>query len=348
MKLLKKLCNHIFIDGLSGMALGLFATLIIGTILSQIGTLLTGKIGSNLIAASNIAKTLTGAGIGVGVACKFKTSPLVTISAAAAGMIGAFPAIASMDSLSLGKPGEPLGAFVAALAAIELGQLISGKTKIDIIVTPFLSICSGAIVGFLVGPPITKFMNFIGTLVNINVQQHPIIGGIVVSVLMGMILTLPISSAAIGISMGITGLAAGAATVGCCCQMIGFAVSSYRENKMGGFIAQGIGTSMLQIPNIMKRPVIWLPPILSSAILGPLASALLKMKSTPVGSGMGSAGFVGQIASYQTMSPEVGAPTALLQIIFLHFLLPAALTLLFSEMMRKAGWIHNNDMKLTI
>ena len=348
MKLLKKLCNHIFIDGLSGMALGLFATLIIGTILSQIGTLLKGEIGANLNDASNIAKTLTGAGIGVGVACKFKASPLVTISATVAGMIGAFPSAASMDSLSLGKPGEPLGAFVAALAAIELGQLISGRTKIDIIITPFLSIGLGAIVGFLVGPPITKFMNFIGTLVNVNVQQHPIIGGIVISVLMGMILTLPISSAAIGISMGITGLAAGAATVGCCCQMIGFAVSSYRENKMGGFIAQGIGTSMLQIPNIIKRPVIWIPPILSSAILGPLASALLKMKSTPVGSGMGSAGFVGQIASYQTMSPEVGAATALLQIIFLHFLLPAALTLLFSEMMRKAGWIRNNDMKLTI
>ena len=153
--------------------------------------------------ASNIAKTLTGAGIGVGVACKFKASPLVTISATVAGMIGAFPSAASMDSLSLGKPGEPLGAFVAALAAIELGQLISGRTKIDIIITPFLSIGSGAIVGFLVGPPITKFMNFIGTLVNVNVQQHPIIGGIVVSVLMGMILTLPISSAAIGISMGI-------------------------------------------------------------------------------------------------------------------------------------------------
>ena len=200
MKLLKKLCNHIFIDGLSGMALGLFATLIIGTILSQIGTLLKGEIGANLNAASNIAKTLTGAGIGVGVACKFKASPLVTISATVAGMIGAFPSAASMDSLSLGKPGEPLGAFVAALAAIELGQLISGRTKIDIIITPFLSIGLGAIVGFLVGPPITKFMNFIGTLVNVNVQQHPIIGGIVISVLMGMILTLPISSAAIGIS----------------------------------------------------------------------------------------------------------------------------------------------------
>lgn len=347
MKTLKKIFNHIFIDGLSGMALGLFATLIIGTILSQIGTLFKGEAASGLIAAANVAKTLTGAGIGIGVACKFKTSPLVTISAAVTGMIGAFPAITTIETLSLGKPGEPLGAFVAAFVAIELGQLVSGKTKIDIIITPFLSICAGAITGFFVGPPITKFMNFIGTLVNINVQEHPIFGGIVVSVLMGMILTLPISSAAIGISMGITGLAAGAATVGCCCQMVGFAVASYRENKIGGLIAQGIGTSMLQIPNIIKKPVIWLPPILSSAVLGPLASALLKMKSTPVGSGMGSAGFVGQIASYQTMMPEVGSMTALLQILFLHFILPAALTLLFSEFMRKAGWIQTGDMKLS-
>ena len=192
-------------------------------------------------------------------------------------------------------------------------------------------------------------MKWLGNLVNINVEASPILGGIAVSVLMGMILTLPISSAALGVSMGLTGLAAGAATIGCCCQMVGFAVASYRENKFGGFIAQGIGTSMLQVPNILRRPVIWLPSILSSAILGPVASALLHMVSTPIGSGMGSAGFVGQIAAYGAML-ETGMTSrmALIQILIMHFILPAVVTLIFSEAMRKAGWIKDGDMKLEV
>lgn len=348
MKKAKEILNHIFIDGLSGMALGLFATLIIGTIIAQIGTLLGGTIGNYLTAMANVAKTLTGAGIGVGVACKFKVSPLVTISAAAAGMIGAFPTVNAMDAFGLGKPGEPLGAFVAALVAIEIGRLVAGKTKVDIIITPLISICCGAVIGFIAGPPISRFMTWVGSLVNINVEQHPFIGGILVSVLMGIILTLPISSAAIGISMGITGLAAGAATVGCCCQMVGFAVASYRENKLGGLIAQGVGTSMLQIPNIIKHPLIWVPSIVSSAILGPIASGVLGMRSTPIGSGMGSAGFVGQIAAFQTMQPEIGTALAFVQILVMHFLLPAAITLLISELMRKAKLIQENDMKLEV
>ena len=228
----KKILNRIFIDGLSGMALGLFSTLIIGTIIAQIGTLIGGPVGSYLKAISNVAKTLTGAGIGVGVACKFKEGPLVTVSAAVAGMIGAFPA--APEAITLGAPGEPLGAFVAAYVAIEVGHLVAGKTKVDILVTPLISICAGAAIGLFVGPYITDFMKWLGGLVNVNVEQSPIFGGIIVSVLMGMILTLPISSAAIGISMGLTGLAAGAATIGCCCQMVGFAVASYRENKVGG------------------------------------------------------------------------------------------------------------------
>ena len=154
---------------------------------------------------------------------------------------------------------------------------------------------------------------------------------------MGMILTLPISSAAIGVSMGITGVAAGAATVGCCCQMVGFAVASYRENKMGGLIAQGIGTSMLQVPNIVKKPLIWIPPIVSSAILGPVSSAILRMTSTPTGSGMGSAGFVGQIMAWQSI-----------EIILMHFVLPALITLAVSEWMRKMKWIKDGDMLLRL
>lgn len=349
MKYIKKVLNEIFIDGLSGMALGLFSTLIIGTIIAQIGVLIGGTIGGYLIAVSNVAKTITGAGIGVGVACKFKEGPLVTVSAAVAGMVGAFPGVAAMESYALGKPGEPLGAFIAALVAIKIGHLVAGKTKVDIIVTPFVAILSGSVIGLVAGPPISAFMGWLGQLVNVNVEQHPILGGIAVSVLMGMILTLPISSAAIGVSMSISGLAAGAATIGCCCNMVGFAVASYRENKLGGLIAQGVGTSMLQVPNIVKKPIIWLPAILSSAILGPIASAVFRMTSTPVGSGMGSAGFVGQFAAYGSMvEGGMGSIQAILLIVLMHFLLPAVVTLIFSEGMRKLKWIQPGDMSLSV
>ena len=344
---MKKYFGRLFIDGLGGMALGLFSTLIIGTILAQIGSMVGGTAGAYINAVANVAKTITGAGIGVGVASKFKEGPLVTVSAAVAGMLGAFPTIT--PAIALGKAGEPLGAFIAAYVAIEAGRLVAGKTKVDIIVTPFVSIGSGAIVGFLIGPYISRFMYWLGHLININVEKSPIIGGILISVAMGMILTLPISSAAIGVSMGITGLAAGAATIGCCCQMVGFAVASYRENKVGGLIAQGVGTSMLQVPNIMKRPVIWLPPIISSAILGPVASALLKMKSTPVGSGMGTSGLVGQFAAYDAMvAAGTSIPVVMIEIIIMHFILPAVLTLAIAEGMRKAGWIRKGDMSITV
>lgn len=349
MEKFKKAMNEIFIDGLSGMALGLFSTLIIGTIICQIGTLIGGTIGAYLLTMGNVAKTLTGAGIGVGAACKLKSAPLTMIAAAVCGMVGAFPSAMTMDSFGIGKGGEPLGAFVAALACIYVGRLVAGKTKVDILVTPLLCITVGSAVGFFVGPPITRVMTFLGELVNFNVEQHPIIGGVIVSVLMGMILTLPISSAAIGISMGITGLAAGAATVGCCCNMVGFAVASYRENKMGGLIAQGVGTSMLQVPNIVKKPIIWVPAIVSSAILGPIASAVLGMVSTPLGSGMGSAGFVGQIAAYSAMVESgKSSVSALVLILLMHFILPAAVTLVVSEFMRKKGLIAQGDMALDV
>lgn len=346
---MKKWLNEIFIDGLSGMALGLFSTLIIGTIIAQIGNLIGGTIGAYLVAVSNVAKTITGAGIGVGVAVKFKEGPLVTVSAAVAGMIGAFPTVASMEAFNLGKPGEPLGAFIAAIVAIKIGHLVAGKTKVDIIVTPLVSILSGAAAGLVAGPPITAFMGWLGQLVNFNVQQHPVIGGIIVSVLMGMILTLPISSAAIGVSMSISGLAAGAATIGCCCNMVGFAVASYRENKVGGLIAQGLGTSMLQVPNIVRKPIIWLPSIISSAVLGPIAAAVFQMTSTPVGSGMGSAGLVGQFAAYTSMTEGgMSGVTAFILILIMHFLLPAILTLVVSELMRKKGLIAQGDMALNV
>lgn len=345
--MIKKYLNRLFIDGLSGMAYGLFSTLIIGTIICQIGAIIgQNSIGTYFTSMGNVAKTITGAGIGVGVAVKLKASPLTSISAAVAGMVGAFPNL-SIESFSVGAPGEPLGAFIAAYVAIEVGGMVSGKTKLEIIITPLCCILTGALAGYLVGPYISAAMKWIGNLVNINVENSPIIGGMVVSVIMGILLTLPISSAAIGISMGITGLAAGAATIGCCCNMIGFAVISYRENKIGGLIAQGVGTSMLQMPNIVRKPIIWLPSIISSAILGPIASALLKMVSTPVGSGMGSAGLVGQFAAYGAMVEAGVSPiVSLLEIVVMHFVLPALLCLAIAEAMRKLGLIKKNDLKL--
>ena len=345
--MVKKYLNRVFIDGLSGMALGLFSTLIIGTIICQIASLLGDNvIFQYLMAMGNVAKTLTGAGIGVGVACKLKSSPLTTVCAAVCGIIGAFPNVAN-EAFVIGKPGEPLGAFIAAYVAVEIGALVAGKTKVDIIVTPLCCILAGAAAGYFIGPYISKAMIWLGNLVNINVEKYPLFGGMAISVLMGVILTLPISSAAIGVSMGISGLAAGAATIGCCCNMVGFAVISYRENKLGGLIAQGLGTSMLQVPNLVKKPILWLPPVISSAILGPVASCVLKMVSNPVGSGMGSAGLVGQFMAYDSMVANGLSPAiSVLEIIAMHFILPAGLTLAIAEGMRKLGLIKNGDLKL--
>ena len=345
---MKKILNHIFIDGLSGMALGLFSTLIIGTIIGQIGTLVGNEIGTYLIAVSSVAKTVTGAGIGVGVAAKFKQGPLVTVSAAVAGMIGAFPAL-GMESFALGKAGEPLGAFVAALIGIECGRLVAGRTKIDIILTPLTTIVCGGIVGLTVGPYISDLMKQIGEMIRWGTEQQPFLMGIVVSVLMGMALTLPISSAALGIILNLSGIAAGAATIGCCAQMIGFATASLRENGIGGLLAQGIGTSMLQVPNIVRKPLIWLPPIITSAILGPISTVVLKMTNNAIGSGMGTAGFVGPMMTYKTMTTGgTSAVIVIVMILVMQIIAPAFLTYFISEAMRRAGLIKDGDMKLDI
>ncbi len=350
----KKIFDRIFIDGLSGMAQGLFATLIIGTIIQQIGTLIGGSIGDMIFVIGKVAASLTGAGIGIGVAYKFGCSQLVVVSSATAGMVGAFASklLASTvlveGTMVYAGPGEPLGAFLAAYVGIELGQLVTGKTKIDILVTPLVTIGAGSLVGLILGPPITGFMTWLGSLINWGTEQQPFIMGIVVSVLMGMILTLPISSAALGIILNLSGLAAGAATVGCCCNMVGFAVASYRENKVGGLLAQGIGTSMLQVPNIVRKPVIWLPAILSSAILGPVGTMLLHMTSNATGSGMGTAGLVGQIMTWQTMVATEAPMVVLIKILVIQIVLPAIVTLAISEFMRKKEWIKYGDMKLDL
>ena len=352
---MKKLLNHIFIDGLSGMALGLFSTLIVGTIIQQIGNLIGGNIGDMLFIMGKMAAAMTGAGIGVGVAHRYQESPLVVLSAATAGMTGGFASKILAGSLLvdgsvvLAGPGEPLGAFVAAFAGIELGHLVSGKTKVDILVTPIVTIVTGCAVGLIVGPPISKFMTGLGAIINWGTEQQPFLMGIVVSVLMGMALTLPISSAALGIILNLSGIAAGAATIGCCAQMIGFATASLRENGIGGLLAQGIGTSMLQVPNIVRKPLIWLPPIITSAILGPISTVVLKMTNNAIGSGMGTAGFVGPMMTYKTMTTGgTSAVTVIVMILVMQIIAPAFLTYFISEAMRRAGLIKDGDRKLDI
>lgn len=355
MKAIKKFLNRLFIDGLSGMASGLFATLIIGTIIQQIGTAIGGNFGGIIFTLGKVAASLMGAGIGCGIAAKFGEKPLVTLSAAVAGMIGAFASkilagtVVSGAVVSYAGPGEPMGAFVAAYVGVELGRLVAGKTKLDIILTPIVTIGTGAAAGLLAGPYISQFMTWLGSLINWGTEQQPIVMGIVVSVLMGIFLTLPISSAAIGVALGLSGIAAGAAVAGCCANMVGFAVASYRENKFGGLVAQGIGTSMLQMPNIVKKPIIWLPAIIASAVTGPVSSALLGMANNSTGAGMGTAGLVGQIMGYQSMTAAGVEPSvALIEIAAVHFILPAIIALGVSEAMRKLKIIKSGDMKLEV
>ena len=357
MEKLKKILNRIFIDGLGGMALGLFSTLIIGTIIAQIGTFIGGDIGSYINGAANVAKTLTGAGIGVGVAVKLGSSPLVTIAAAVSGMMGAFPTVNSMAAFALGKPGEPLGAFVAAYVAIEIGRLVSGKTKVDIIVTPFVTICVGVLLSLGCAPAIGAAASTVGTAIMWATELQPFFMGIIVSVIVGIALTLPISSAAICAALSLTGLAGGAAVAGCCAQMVGFAVLSFCENKWGGLFAQGIGTSMLQMGNIVRNPRIWLPPTLASAITGPVATCIfhLKMNGAAVASGMGTCGLVGQIGVYTGWVNDIaeGTKAAITGmdwagLVLICFILPAVLSWAIAIPMRKCGWIKENDLKLDL
>lgn len=351
---MKKLLNHVFIDGLSGMTLGVFCTLIFGTILQQIGIFIGDDIGDLFFYVGKIASCLMGVGIGCGVAKKYEASPLVLLSAAIAGMVGAQAnyildgSILAKDSITLCAPGEPLGSFLAAFVCIEVGNLIVGKTQLDIVVTPMVCIGIGSITGILLCPPLNTMMNELGNAINWGTEQQPIIMGIVISVLMGMFLTLPISSAALCLILNLTGLAAGAATVGCCANMIGFAVASYKDNQMGGLLAQGIGTSMLQMPNILKRPHIWLPAIISSAVLGPISTCILHMKNTAVGAGMGTAGLVGPIMTYNTMAEKTGSTETIMMIAAMHFILPGLISFGVIEGMRKLNWVKEGDMKISV
>lgn len=331
-----------FTKTLNGMALGLFSSLIIGLILKQVGDLLGI---TALVRFGQIAQFMMGPAIGAAVAYSVKASPLGMFAAMVSGAIGA-GTFKFADGAYIVTIGEPMGAFVASLIASEFSKLIAGKTKVDIVVVPACTIIVGGIVGLSLSPVISAFMKWLGYLINTATELQPIPMGILVAVLMGMILTLPISSAALAISLGLNGLAAGASLIGCCSQMIGFAVASYKENKMGGLISQGLGTSMLQVPNIIKNPWIWVPPIITSAILGPIGTTILKMESNSIGAGMGTSGLVGQFGTFAAMGMNESGAAIMFKIGLVHFLLPAILTLLISEYMRKIGLIKFGDMKL--
>lgn len=368
----RTLPKRYFITAFSGMAQGLFVTLIAGTILAQIAGWIDKIGGGNYVGATlgyiaNIAKSLMGAGIGVGIAHSLGKNKLLTFSAAVAGMVGAFAdkltigAATPFANLVWGAPGNPIGAYVTTMLCVEIVGLYAGKTKLDILLVP-LGVLTLAFAGVFVSYPFIWLINKLGVLIGIATKTTPFFMGIVIAVIMGILLTMPTSSAAIWIAVAspvLTGYASGevsvdiynamlraggAATVGCACHMVGFAVASFRENKVGGLISQGIGTSMLQIPNIMKKPVIMLPMILSSAICGPLSTCLFKLKCGSSGGGMGTSGLVGVFDLFKYTDGWLGYAG----IILLMFVLPAALNLLISEFMRKKGWIKEGDMKLDL
>ena len=341
---LKSYLHRYFIDAMSAMAQGLFASLLIGTIVSTLGTQLNVPL---LVEVGGYAKSAAGPAMAVAIGYALQAPPLVLFSLVAVG--GA--------ANTLGGAGGPLAVFFLAIIAAELGKLVSKKTKIDILVTPLVTILSGCLLAYLFAPYIGSAAASVGNLIMWATEQQPFLMGIVVSVVVGMVLTLPISSAAICSVLGLTGLAGGAAVAGCCAQMIGFAVISFRENRWGGFFAQGIGTSMLQVPNIIKNPRIWIAPTLASAITGPIATCLFKlqMNGEAIASGMGTCGLVGQIGVYTGWLNDVasGAKAAItamdwIGLVLISFILPAVLSLVFDLVLRKIGWVKDGDMRLDV
>lgn len=332
------------IEALGAMAQGLFASLLIGTIISTLGEQMGSEV---LVTVGGYAKAATGPAMAAAIGYALKCPPLVLFSLIAVG--GA--------SNALGGAGGPLAVLIVTIFAAEFGKAVSKETKIDIIVTPCVTILVGTLLSMWWAPAIGAAASSVGNAIMWATELQPFFMGIIVSVVVGIALTLPISSAAICAALGLTGLAGGAAVAGCCAQMIGFAVMSFRENKWGGLFAQGIGTSMLQMGNIVKNPSIWIPPILASAVTGPISTCLfqLKMNGAAVASGMGTCGLVGQIGVYTGWVQDVasGAKAAItamdwIGLILICFVLPAVLTLLFAAPMRKMGWILEDDLKLDL
>lgn len=331
-----------FIDAMSAMAQGLFASLLIGTIIKTAGEQINLPF---LVEIGKYAQSMSGPAMACAIGYALSAPPLVLFSLITVGH----------TANSLGGTGGPLAVLLIAIVAAEVGKLVSKETKVDILVTPLVTLLSGVGLSFLIAAPIGSAADSIGTLIRWATVQAPFIMGIVIAVIMGMALTLPISSAAICHALGLTGLAGGAAVAGCCAQMVGFAVMSYRENGVGGLISQGLGTSMLQMGNIVKNPRIWIAPTLASAITGPLATCVFhfQMNGAAISSGMGTCGLVGQIGVYSGWLGDIaaGIKTSItgmdwLGMLLICFVLPAVLSVIFCEIERKMGWIKENDLKL--
>ena len=373
MKTVKKYLNRYFIDAMGAMALGLFASLLIGTIFSTLGKYIpVDWLAEIFNTIATYAKAATGMAIGVAIAYKLGAHPLVMFSAAAVGAManalgaiindGAITswAVSVGDGVGTFYSAGPAGAFFAVIIASEIGMLVSKKTRIDILVTPVVTLLVGFGASWLFCPIVSYVMYYLGIFISTATTLQPLLMGIVVSVVVGMVLTLPISSAAIcamifsesALAVAISNgteegflLAGGAAVAGCCAQMVGFAAASFRENKWGGIVSQGLGTSMLQMGNICRNPRIWIPPTLAAAITGPISTTVFKLKCSGVAAGMGTCGLVGPIGVLSDM--DFGA-TAFVGMITVCFLLPAIFSLIFSELMRKLGYIKSGDLRLDL
>ena len=330
------------VDCLGAMAQGLFCSLLIGTIIKTLGQQ-TGL--AYLVTIGTYAAAVAGPAMAISIGFALQAPPLVLFSLAAVG--GA--------ANELGGAGGPLAVLIIAILASECGKIVSKETKVDILVTPFVTIFTGVALSTLLAPGIGAAASSLGQLIMWATDLQPFLMGIIVSVLVGVALTLPISSAAICAALSLTGLAGGAAVAGCCANMVGFAVMSFRENKWGGLISQGLGTSMLQMGNIVKNPRIWIPPIIASAVTGPVATCIFKlqMNGTPVSSGMGTCGLVGQIGVYTGWINDIAAGnkaaiTAFdwIGLLLVSFVLPAVLSLIICNFLRRIGWIRENDLKL--
>lgn len=342
-----------FIDAFTGMALGLFVTLIAGLIVSQIGGWLDLP---SLAAVGKLASILMGAGIGVGIAYYLKAPTLVMLSCLVAGMLGAhsealmagslFTPQVSGPATFVALPGNPIGAYLASVFAYRAGTWVAGKTKLDILLIP-LVVCSIALlVCALLNPPVVAAVNAIGQGIHAATELQPLLMGIIIAVVVGLLLTLPTSSAAICIAIGLGGLAGGAAVVGCAAHMVGFAVASFKDNGVSGVISQGLGTSMLQIPNVLRKPLVLLPAVIASAIVGPIATVGFGLACTATGAGMGTAGLVGVFGVIEASQGIMSTGQLWFAIILLMFVLPALIAGVVAYAMRRMGWLVAGDMKL--
>lgn len=322
------------IDALSFMALGLFATLITGVIFETIGGQL--NISYLVDVLGPVAKSVAGPGIAVAVALGLKAPPLVLFASVITGAVGY-------------ELGGPVGAFISAIVGTELGKMVSKETPIDVVVTPAVTAITGALIGTLIGPGINSFMLGLGVIINRATELQPIPMGMVVAAIMGLTLTLPISSTAIAIMIAIAGPASGAAVVGGCAHTVGFGIQSLRENGWGGFVSQALGSPMIQIGNIVKKPILLLPPTLTAIILGPIVTTVFKMESISAAAGTGTSGLVAPLGTLSAMT-AAGAPAGeiWLKIAIFCFIAPGALTWIISEIFRKLGWIKYGDLKLDL